>query len=304
MQRGHQVTIFEALPFPGGLLTYGIPNFKLDKSVVYARLDDYKRASIEFVADTRIGKDKKIDDLLAEGFDAVFVAVGSQVDVPLDVPGADLPGAYPATDFLVRANVDPCLLPIERRNRPDVGRKVVVAGSGDTASDCLRTALRMGAEEVTCLYRRTEAEMPGGTKDRELAKEEGAKFRYLTQPVRFIAGPDGHVRGVECLQCRLGEPDKSGRRRPIPIEGSNFVIAADTSILALGYRPDPLIGETTPGLKTQSYGLIIVDKETGATSKLGVFAGGDDVTGPDLVVTAAAAGRRAARVINEYVMAR
>ncbi len=301
LQQGHAVTIFEALPYPGGLLMYGIPNFKLNKHVVHNRLEDFKRAGVDFVTETKIGKDRSIDSLLAEGFDAVFIGVGSEVDAPLEAPGADLPGVYQATDFLVRANVDLELLPPDKRSRPIVGRRVAVVGGGDTASDCLRTALRMGAEQVTCLYRRTEAEMPGGKKDRELAKEEGAKYRFLTQPVRFIAGPDGRVSGVECLQCELGEPDKSGRRRPVPIEGSNFIVSADTIILALGYWPDPLIGESTPDLQTQKYGLIVADKETGATSKPGVYAGGDDVTGPDLVVTAVAAGRRAARSIDEYI---
>jgi glutamate synthase (NADPH/NADH) small chain len=301
VQQGHSVTVFEALPAAGGLLMYGIPNFKLNKNVVRARLEDFTRAGVTLVTDTKIGKDKTIDGLFADGFDAVFVGVGSEVDAPLEAPGADLPGVYQATDFLVRANVDLDLLPPDKRSRPVVGRRVAVVGGGDTASDCLRTALRMGAEQVTCLYRRTEAEMPGGKKDRELAREEGAKYRFLTQPVRFIAGPDGRVSGVECLQCELGEPDKSGRRRPVPIEDSNFIVTTDTIILALGYWPDPLIGETTPDMQTHKYGLIVVDKETCATSKPGVYAGGDDVTGPDLVVTAVAAGRRAAQSIDEFL---
>lgn len=301
LQKGHAVTIFEALPAAGGLLLYGIPNFKLNKGVVHERLKDFERAGVEVVPNTKIGKDRSIDDLLASGFDAVFLGVGSQIDAPLEAPGAELPGVYQATDFLVRANVDLDLLPPDKRTRPVVGRRVAVVGGGDTASDCLRTALRMGAEQVTCLYRRTEAEMPGGKKDRELAKEEGAKYRFLTQPVKFIAGPDGRVSGVECLQCELGEPDKSGRRRPVRIEGSNFIVSADTVILALGYWPDPLIGETTPDLKTEKYGLIIVDQETGATSKPGVYAGGDAVTGASIVVEAVAAGRRAAKAIDAYL---
>jgi glutamate synthase (NADPH/NADH) small chain len=197
--------------------------------------------------------------------------------------------------------VAPELLPQEKRQRPTVGRKVAVVGGGDTASDCLRTALRMGAEEVTCLYRRTEAEMPGGPHDRELARQEGARYRFLTQPVRFVEGPDGSVSAVECLQCELGEPDSSGRRRPVPIEGSNFMVQADTVILALGYWPDPLIGKTTSGLETHKYGLIIADSETGATSRPGLYAGGDAVSGPDLVVTAMRAGRKAAAAIHDYL---
>lgn len=298
IRHGHQVTIFEAMPSPGGLLVYGIPSFKLPKSVVDARYRELIAAGVEFVPNTRIGKDKNIDDLLAEGYDAVYVAIGAGIDAPLKAPGVDLPGIYQATEFLIRSNVDPKLLPPGMGGAPDVGKRMVVIGGGDTAADCLRSALRMGAEEVTCLYRRTESEMPGNIKDRELAKEEGARFRFLTQPVRFIAGPDGAVEGVECLQCELGEPDDSGRRRPVSIEGSNFVVEADTVILALGYWPDPSIGETTPGLEVYDWGLITTDKQTGATSRPKIFAGGDAATGPDLVVTAIAAGRRAAAAIH------
>jgi glutamate synthase (NADPH/NADH) small chain len=220
----------------------------------------------------------------------------------METPGEDLPGVYEATDFLMRANTEPNLLPEDKRERPTLGKRVVVIGGGDTASDCLRSALRLGAEEVTCLYRRTEKEMPGGKKDRQMAKEEGAKYRFLTQPVKFIAGEDGHLAAVECIEMRLGDPDAKGRRRPIPVEGSNFSIAVDTAIKALGYWPDPVIGKTTAGLETHDYGLVsVVDKETGATSREGVFSAGDVVTGPDLVVTAMVGGRKAARAIDEYL---
>jgi glutamate synthase (NADPH/NADH) small chain len=301
VQKGHDVTIFDANPAPGGLLVYGIPNFKLPKHLVKALVDDLKDAGVHFVQNTRVGKDPSIDDLMEEGYDAVYVAVGAGIDSTMEAPGIDLPGIYQATDFLVRGNVDPQLLPADQREKPVVGRKVVVIGGGDTASDCLRTALRLGASEVTCLYRRTEAEMPGNKKDRELAKEEGAKFRFLTQPIRFIEGPHGTVSAVECLQCELGEPDDSGRRRPIPIEGSNFTVQADTVILALGYWPDPTIGEATPGLETKKWGLIVADPETGATSRANVYAGGDAVTGPHIVGTAMVAGRKAAAAIDEQL---
>jgi glutamate synthase (NADPH/NADH) small chain len=303
VQAGHAVAVYEAAPTPGGLLVYGIPNFKLSKEVVLARIDDLRRAGVTFKTNTRVGQDVTIDQMLEDGFDAVYVGVGAGVDATMDVPGADLPGVYKATEFLVQANVDLELLPSDRRFRPEVGKRVAVIGGGDTASDCLRTALRMGAEEVTCLYRRTEAEMPGGKKDRELARQEGAKYRFLAQPIRYIPGPDGKVSAVECLQCELGEPDDSGRRRPVPIEGSNFTVLADTVILALGYWPDPMIGETTPDLETRKWGLIVADPETGATSRPGVYAGGDAVTGPDLVVTAMRAGRRAAAAIQDYLSA-
>jgi glutamate synthase (NADPH/NADH) small chain len=227
------------------------------------------------------------------------------IDAKMDTPGEDLPGVYEATDFLMRANTELNLLPENKRERPVLGKRVVVIGGGDTASDCLRSALRLGAEEVTCLYRRTEKEMPGGRKDRKMAKEEGAKYRLLTQPVKFIPGEDGHLAAVECIEMRLGDPDAKGRRKPVPVEGSNFSIAVDTAIKALGYWPDPVIGKTTPGLETHDYGLVsVVDKETGATTRPGVFAAGDGVTGPDLVVTAMVGGSKAARTIGEYLKAK
>lgn len=301
VQQGHTVTIFESKPAPGGLLQYGIPNFKLPKNVVQARLCDLRDAGVEFQNETYIGKDRTIDDLFAEGFNAVFVGVGSEIDAPMEVPGEDLPGVYKATDFLIRFNMDPALLPADLVGRPELGKKVAVIGGGDTASDCLRTAVRLDAEEVTCLYRRTENEMPGSKKDRGLAREEGAQYQFLTQPVRFIAGEDGRLAQIECIRMELGEPDAKGRRRPVPIPDSNFILAADTAVLALGYWPDPIIGDTTPELKTHKYGLIVADPETGATSRPGVYAGGDDVTGPDLVVTATVAGRRSAAAIQRYL---
>jgi glutamate synthase (NADPH/NADH) small chain len=182
-----------------------------------------------------------------------------------------------------------------------VGNKVVVIGGGDTASDCLRSALRLGAEEVTCLYRRTEKEMPGGRHDRELAREEGAKYSFLTQPVRFIAGEDGRLKQVECIRMELGEPDAKGRRKPVPVEGSNFLVEADCAVTAVSYWPDPIIGQTTPDLKTDKWGLILVDPATGATSRPGIYAGGDATTGPSLVVTAMVAGRNAAQAIDLYL---
>jgi glutamate synthase (NADPH/NADH) small chain len=301
VQRGHEVTIFESKPGPGGLLTYGIPGFKLPKDVVFARVSDLERAGVEFVYETYIGKDKKVDDLLEEGYQAVFIGVGSEIDAPMEVPGEDLSGVYKATEFLMRCNVETALLPVELRSKPLMGKRVAVIGGGDTASDCLRTALRMGAQEVVCLYRRTEREMPGGRHDRQLAREEGAHYEFLTQPVRFIAGEDGRLAQIECIRMELGEPDAKGRRKPVPLEGTNFIYEADTAVLALGYWPDPIIGETTPDLKTHKWGLFVVDPDTGATSRPGVYAGGDDVTGPDLVVTAVAAGRRAAAAIDTYL---
>ena len=192
VQRGYEVTIFESKPAAGGLLVYGIPNFKLPKDVWLEKWEEFERAGVKFQPNTYIGKDKTIDDLFNEGFEAVFIGVGSEIDAKMEnTPGTDLPGVYEATDFLIRANVDPELLPLDKNLPPEIGQRVVVIGGGDTASDCLRTALRLGAENVTCLYRRTENEMPGGKKDRKMAREEGAQYRFLTQPIKFIAGEDG-----------------------------------------------------------------------------------------------------------------
>jgi len=304
VQKGYEVTVFDSKPASGGLLVYGIPNFKLSKDVWQEKWEEFERAGVKFVPDTYIGKDKTIDDIFNEGFEAVFVGVGSEIDAKMeDTPGTDLPGMYEATDFLIRGNVQPDLLPDDMREPLQIGKKVVVIGGGDTASDCLRTALRLGADEVTCVYRRTENEMPGGKKDRKMAREEGAQYRFLTQPIKFLAGDDGKLVKIECIEMKLGEPDAKGRRRPVPVENSNFMIEADTAILALGYWPDPIIGKTTPDLETDNWGLVSVkDKATGATSREGVFSGGDCVTGPDLVVTAMVAGRKAADAIDEYLM--
>ncbi len=303
VQKGHEVTVFDSKPAPGGLLVYGIPNFKLPKDIWFEKWEELERAGVKFVPNTYIGKDKTIDALFAGGFDAVFIGVGSEVDAPMEnTPGTDLPGVYQATDFLIRTNVDKKLLPENMKEPVKIGRRVAVIGGGDTASDCLRTSLRLGAEEVTCLYRRTEKEMPGGRKDRQMARDEGAKYRFLTQPVKFIAGEDGHLAAIECIEMVLGEPDAKGRRRPVPVPDSNFSVACDTAILALGYWPDPIISKTTPDLETHDWGLVSVrNKATGETSRPGVFSGGDCVTGPDLVVTAMVGGRKAAFAINEYL---
>jgi len=303
-EKGHAITVFDAKPAPGGLLIYGIPNFKLPKDVVLDKWSILEKAGVKFIGETYIGKDKTIEELFAEGFDAVFLGVGVGIDAKMEkTPGTDLPGMYESTDFLIRGNVDAKYLPGDKTEPLKVGKRVVVIGGGDTASDCLRTALRLGADEVTCLYRRTENEMPGGKHDREMAVEEGAKYRFLTQPVKFIAGNDGNLAAVECLEMELGEPDESGRRRPVPIEGSNFSVPADTAILALGYWPDPVIGDTTPDLETHNWGLIkVLDEETGATTRGGVFSGGDCVTGPKIVADAMAAGIKAAGAIHKYLM--
>ncbi len=300
-RKGYSVTMFDAKPYPGGLMMYGIPSFKLDKHIVEAVIEDLFHMGVNFVGSTFVGKDITIDELFRRDFGAVYLAVGTWIDANMEIPGEDLPGVYKGTDFLIRSNVDWQYLPKNETQKPDLGKKVVVIGGGDSAADCLRTALRMGAEEITCLYRRTENEMPGGEVDRKLAREEGAQFQFLTQPVRFIPGKGKRLAAVECVRMELGEPGRDGRRRPVPIEDSNFFVEADTAILALGYWPDETISKATPGLQTHIWGLIVTDPETGATSRPGIFAGGDAVTGPDLVVTAMKAGQDAADSIHAYL---
>ncbi len=303
LQKGYKVTVFDSKPAAGGLLVYGIPNFRLPKEIWQVQWDEFERAGLEFVPNIYIGKDKTINSLFGEGFDAVFIGIGCEMDAKMeDTPGTDLPGVYTATEFLIRGNVKPDQLPQNMSQPFEIGKRVVVIGGGDTASDCLRTALRLGSEEVTCLYRRTEIEMPGGIKDRQMARDEGAKYRFLAQPIKFIAGADGNLAAVECVETKLGETDAKGRRIPVAVAGSNFSVAADTAILAIGYLPDPILGKTTPDLETHDRGLItVLDKSKGNTSRAGIFSAGDCVTGPDLVVTAMAAGRKAALAIDEYL---
>jgi glutamate synthase (NADPH/NADH) small chain len=299
--RGHQVTVFEAASAPGGMLTYGIPGFKMDPSIVRSLVEDLRHAGVEFRLSTPIGADYPVDRLFAEGYQAVFLGTGAPIPARLNVPGTDLAGVYGPDEFLARLNIEADKLPAAWREPLAVGEQVVVIGGGDTASDCLRSALRMGAGQATCLYRRTEAEMPGGKKDRAMAVAEGAEYRFLAQPIRFLHGSNGQVGAVECLECELGEPDSDGRRRPIPIDGSNFTVEADTVVCALGYKANPEIGRTTNGLVIHKNGLLQVDSDEGATPRPGVYAAGDVVTGPDLVVTAMVAARRTAEAICRYI---
>lgn len=301
-RRGHAVTMFDAWPEPGGLLTYGIPSFKLAKRIVDRKVDFLlNRLGVRFVGDTYIGRDRTVDGLLAEGFDAVFLAHGASVNNTLDIPGADLPGVMHATEFLVRANLPPERLPERLRAPLPPVRHVVVIGGGDTSMDCVRSAVRLGAGRVTLVYRRTEAEMVGRAEERKHAREEGVVFEYLTSPVRFVQGPDGHVSGVVCQRMELGAPDESGRRRPVPVVGSEFTLPADLVALAVGYRADPGVAASAQGLEYGPDGLVIANEETGETNRPGVFAAGDCVHGADLVVTAVAAARKAAAAIHEYL---
>jgi len=303
--RGYEVTVFDYWPNPGGLLLYGIPNFKLKKEIVTTKIAFLEDLGVKFVNNTKVGEDVTIDELFSNGYEAVFLGVGAPICAPQNVPGEDLKGIYLATDYLVRGNLPPDMLPEHQREPLIVGKRVAVIGGGDTAMDCVRTSIRLpGVEEVTCVYRRTENEMPGRAAERTNAKEEGVKFEFLTVPVRYIGNDEGWVTTMECIRMELGEPDDSGRRRPVPIEGSNFTQGVDTVVLALGYWPDPLLGEKTEGLQTHKWGLFVVDEETGATSREGVFAGGDDVRGADLVVTALASAKAAVHGMDEYLRAK
>jgi glutamate synthase (NADPH/NADH) small chain len=296
-RRGHAVTAIEALPAAGGLLRYGIPGFKLAPSVVRDRIERIREAGVRFQFGTRVGHDPSVDDLLAR-FDAVFLGVGAAVPRDLDVEGRSLDGVRQAIPFLVRSNVEPGLLPPGLSPVTRVGRRVAVIGGGDTAMDCLRTALRLGASEATVWYRRTEEEMPGNPGDRTLAREEGGRFEWLAAPVRFLAGADGRLVEMECVRMALGEPDSSGRRRPEPVDGSEFRAPVDEVVLALGFQPDVALSGATPGLETDERGRIRVDQETGATTRDRLFAAGDAVRGPDLVATALADALRAADAIH------
>jgi glutamate synthase (NADPH/NADH) small chain len=298
---GHGITVFEQWPHGGGLLRYGIPRFKLDHTLVLKRLDYLHELGVQFVFDTRIGDGKELDDLFSEGFEAVFLGTGADRPAPVRIPGDNLLGVYGARPFLVRANVEQNLRPSDLEDPPEIGRRVAVVGGGDTAMDCCRTALRLGADAVTCYYRRTEEEMPGNPEDRRLAREEGAVFEWLLAPVRLLDDGRGHVRGMRLVRMRLGERDSSGRPWPLPIPGSHLDVCADTVVLALGFEPDVELPRRIPGLETQDGGLLLADPETGRTTREMVWAGGDNVRGPSLVAYAVAQARRAARDIHRHL---
>ncbi|MCB8967084.1 MAG: NAD(P)-dependent oxidoreductase [Ardenticatenaceae bacterium] len=297
---GHTVDVYEAWPEAGGVLIYGIPSFKLEKHVVQNKIGDLEEAGVTFITNTRIGEDITVDDLISE-YDAVFLGTGAGVEATMDIPGNDLQGIYTATDFLVRANVPQPMLPADKQTKPVVGKKVAIIGGGDTAVDCARSSIRLDAEEVTIVYRRTEAEMPGNPVERKIAQEEWVNIEYLQAPVEFIGDEHGHLKAMKVVKMALGEPDRSGRRRPVPMEGSEFIMEVDTAVMAVGYWPDPALGEKTPNLATHKWGLLLADETVGATSREGVFAAGDNVHGPDLVITAVASAHKAAASIQNYL---
>ncbi len=294
---GHDVTVFEAWPSGGGVLRYGIPNFKTAKDIVDEKIAALEAGGVQFCFNTRVGVDVGWDEL-AE-YDAVFLGHGAGLGKALRIDGEQLAGVYSATEFLVRANLEPEHLPAAMRSAPHVGRRVVVVGGGDTSMDCVRSAVRLGAESVTLLYRRTENEMIGREEERRHAREEGVIFEYLTTPVRLL-GKDGAVTGVECVRMKLGEPDESGRRRPQPMPGSEFVIDADAFVVAVGYDVGRDLFGPDAGIDVNDWGEVLVD-EQGRTSRPGVFAGGDNVIGADLVVTALRGAHQAIPGMKRYL---
>jgi glutamate synthase (NADPH/NADH) small chain len=299
-RRGHGVKVFEAWPKPGGILRYGIPTFKMDKRHVDQQVEYLHKLGVEFAFNVRVGHDITIDELFTQGFHAVFLGHGAGQGSRLNAPGDDLDGIHMAMEFLVRMNLPPQELPDHLRQPIDVGSRVVVIGGGDTAMDCVRTAVRAGAQEVTCAYRRTVAEMGGREEERLHAEEEGIRFHYLVAPIRFIGDDRGHVRAVRLQRMELGDLDDSGRPRPVPIAGSEFEMEADTVIIAIGFKVEKLLFDITAGLEATDWGTVAAD-EGGHTSRPGVFAAGDNVRGADLVVTALADAKGAAAAIDRYL---
>jgi glutamate synthase (NADPH/NADH) small chain len=282
------------------VLVYGIPAFKLDKEVVGYKIQDLRDAGVTFITNTRVGEEVMIEDLQHE-FDAVFLGTGAGIEATMNIPGEELEGVWKSTDYLVRANVKEAHRPEDKKVVPDIGKRVAIIGGGDTAVDCARSSIRLGAEEVTIVYRRTEAEMPGNKSERYICVEEGTQINYLQAPVAYIGDGNGRVKAMKVIKMELGEPDASGRRRPVTIEGSEFIQEVDTVVLAVGYWPDPLLGDKTENLATHNWGLILADETIGATTREGVFAAGDNVHGPDLVITAIASAHKAAASMAAYL---
>ena len=298
---GHAVNIFEGLHESGGVLVYGIPEFRLPKLIVAAEVGYLIKLGVTVVTDAVIGRVKTIDDLFAEGFDAVFLGVGAGAPVFMNIPGENLNGIYSANEYLTRSNLMKAYRFPEYDTPIAQGKNVGVIGGGNVTMDSARTALRLGADNVYVIYRRTEVEMPARVEEVHHAREEGVQFILLTNPVEYLGDENGRVKGVKCIRMELGEPDESGRRRPIPIKGSEFVIDVDMVVVAIGTNANPVIPNTTPGLKTNKWGYIVADEETGKTSRDGVYAGGDIVTGSATVILAAGAGKKAAKAIDEYL---
>ena len=296
---GHEVTIFEALHVAGGVLMYGIPEFRMPKHIVQTEVDYVRSLGVDIKLDSVVGKTFTVDELLGNGYNAVFLGIGAGAPMFLNIPGENMNGIYSANEFLTRTNLMKAYLFPEYDTPIKKGRRVAVIGAGNVAMDAARCSLRLGAEEVYIVYRRSEAEMPARREEVENAQEEGVIFKLLTNPKQFIGNDQGWVTGMECYEMELGEPDESGRRRPIVKPGSEFTIDVDTVVVALGTTPNPLVSGTTKGLEVTRRGTVVADEETGKTPKPGVWAGGDIVTGAATVISAMGAGKRAAASIDE-----
>ncbi len=298
---GHSVTMFEALHVAGGVLMYGIPEFRLPKGIVQAEVDYVASLGVNLELDSVIGKIDTIDELLNGDYDAVFLGTGAGLPMFLNIPGENLNGIYSANEFLTRVNLMKAYQFPEYDTPVRVGKMVAVIGGGNVAMDSARCALRLGAEKVSIVYRRSEKELPARREEVENAMEEGIEFKLLTNPKQFLGNDRNEVVGMECYEMELGEPDESGRRRPIVKPGSEFTIDCDVAIVALGTTPNPLIASTTEGLETTRWGTVVADEETGKTLKDKVWAGGDIVTGAATVISAMGAGKRAAADIDKYL---
>jgi len=298
-RKGYRVTVFEALHSAGGVLRYGIPNFRLPKDVLQAEIDYVRSLGVEIKRNAVIGRVFKLPELLASGYEAAFIGTGAGSPHFMGIAGENLNGVYSANEFLTRAN----LMQAYRVGEVDtpiwVGERVVVVGGGNVAMDAARAALRLGAREVSIVYRRSRTEMPARAEEIAHAEEEGIQFQFLTNPTRILSNGDFWVSAIECQRMDLGEPDESGRRRPVPRAGSEFMVKAETVIIAIGTAANPLIQQTTPGLRVNSRGYIVVDAETGLTSLPRIYAGGDIVTGSATVIEAMGAGRRSALAIHD-----
>ncbi len=302
-KKGYDVTVFEALHLAGGVLVYGIPEFRLPKAIVQKEIDTLKDLGVKIETNMVIGKTVSIDELIEEyGFESVFIGSGAGLPKFMGIEGENLKGVYSANEFLTRINLMKAYKP-DSSTPIQKGNRVAVIGGGNVAMDAARCARRLGAD-VTVVYRRTEKELPARREEVEHAMEEGIVFKFLTNPVKIDGDEQGWVSGLVCQQMELGEPDESGRRRPVAVEGSDFTVDSDCVIMALGTSPNPLIKSTTKGLETQKWGGIIADEETGLTSREGVYAGGDAVTGAATVILAMGAGKNAAAAIDEYLQSK
>jgi glutamate synthase (NADPH/NADH) small chain len=297
---GHRVTVFEALHKIGGVLVYGIPEFRLPKAILQAEVDQLAELGVEFRSSYVVGRTEMVDELLSR-YNAVFIGTGAGLPYFMNVPGENLNGVYSANEFLTRLNLMRAYLFPQWNTPVKVGKRVAVIGGGNTAMDAVRTAKRMGAEHAYLIYRRSRNELPARDEEVHHAEQEGIEFLFLEAPVAVNGDVKGWATSMELIKMQLGEPDESGRRRPVPIENSNYTLKVDTVVVAIGQGPNPLIPQTTPGLKTGRHGVIVVDPATGATSKPGVFAGGDVATGGATVILAMGAGKKAAAAIHEYL---